>query len=243
MKFFCRWFKKSPKLTLDDLVRGDDPISLASLKDLGAIRSTADIVPAARKIMNDPKHSFEGYIIMGPVAAGGNVDAQFIMGEYCELFLERNEQAAIWYRKAAEQGHAGAQKNYADMLMTGKGVACDRLQAFQWYTMAADQNIAEAQYSLGEFYRKGEDVAVNLDKAVKWYCLARENGLDQAEIRLMQIRGILPGRHHEHIEIAIAGRLKLSEELNVVEPGIKAVPGHNGISKDFRLAFPLIYIN
>ena len=38
-------------------------------------------------------------------------------------------EAAKWYRKAAEQGHANAQNNLGLMYMSGRGVAKDNAEA------------------------------------------------------------------------------------------------------------------
>jgi len=43
-----------------------------------------------------------------------------------------------WYRKAAEQGHAGAQFNRSICYTNGQGVAKDEQQAVQWYRKAAE---------------------------------------------------------------------------------------------------------
>jgi len=52
--------------------------------------------------------------------------------------------AAAWFRKAAEQGDAGAQFNLGNMYDQGKGVAQDYAQAVEWYRKAAKQGYADA---------------------------------------------------------------------------------------------------
>ena len=46
-------------------------------------------------------------------------------------------QALSWYRKAAEQGYAIAQKNLGNMYENGLGVTQDYVQAYKWYSLAA----------------------------------------------------------------------------------------------------------
>ncbi|WP_304666925.1 tetratricopeptide repeat protein, partial [Neisseria bergeri] len=58
-------------------------------------------------------------------------------------------QAVQWYRKAAEQGYAGAQVNLGLMYEQGQGVRQDYAQAVQWYRKAAEQGYAGAQVNLG----------------------------------------------------------------------------------------------
>ena len=48
-------------------------------------------------------------------------------------------EAARWYRKAADQGGAGAQHNLGLMFAQGRGVAQSHVEAARWYRKAADQ--------------------------------------------------------------------------------------------------------
>jgi len=41
-----------------------------------------------------------------------------------------------WYRRAAEQGHVGAQLFVADAYAYGQGVDADLVQAYMWYEVA-----------------------------------------------------------------------------------------------------------
>lgn len=59
-------------------------------------------------------------------------------------------QAAVWYRKAAEQGHAEAQYNLGIMLYTGDGIPQDKKEGVQWLRKAAAQGYDEAQEYLDE---------------------------------------------------------------------------------------------
>ena len=246
MKSLINRFKRSPRKTLEDLIRSNASITMANLQEIVGIQCQSEIVLAAKELLNDPNHSHDGYIILGPLAAGGDVEAQFIMGEYCEFVMKRLEQAAIWYQRAADQGYAKAQRNYAYMLMTGRGVTCDRKQAFLWYTMAADQGLAEAQFALGEFFKSGADIPQDLDKAIYWYDLAKKNGFEQAEIRLMQIRGVIPCKKedsNDHMDVDKA-ILKLPEDVfRPAEPDNNYCAVKKGVNSDFQKAFPLIFIN
>ena len=48
-----------------------------------------------------------------------------------------HREAAKWYRKAAEQGHAGAQADLGRMYGIGMGVPQDYVQAYAWSNIAA----------------------------------------------------------------------------------------------------------
>jgi len=47
------------------------------------------------------------------------------------------KQAAIWYRKAADQGHADAQSNLGLMYANGHGVPQDYVEVDKWFSIAA----------------------------------------------------------------------------------------------------------
>jgi tetratricopeptide (TPR) repeat protein len=98
-------------------------------------------------------------------------------------------QAVQWYRKAAEQGHAGAQYSMGRMYDLGWGVAEDNIQAVQWYRKAAEQGYAGAQYNLGMMYDHGWGVTKDNDQAVQWYRRAAKQGYAVAQGELRQ-RGL-----------------------------------------------------
>ena len=59
--------------------------------------------------------------------------------------VEKDEtEAAIWYRKAAEQGNATAQLMLGSMYANGRGVKKHKLAAIKWYRKAAEQGNVEA---------------------------------------------------------------------------------------------------
>jgi hypothetical protein len=45
-------------------------------------------------------------------------------------------EAAKWYRKAADQGHRGAQLNLGSLLLKGQGVEQDLTEAYKWIVLA-----------------------------------------------------------------------------------------------------------
>ena len=129
-----------------------------------------------------------------------NVDAEL----WCDLGemysaghgVEKDDvQAAIWFRRAAEQGHVKAQYLIGYCYENGSGVPKDDNKAAQWYVRAADQGDAEAQEAmadywfrkaeqgdaraqcgLGSMYRKGLGVEQNGEQAVYWFRKAAEQG-------------------------------------------------------------------
>ena len=90
--------------------------------------------------------------------ARGDVEAEVALGNLYEsgdVLPQDPAQAAEWYRRAADKGHAGAQMNLAMMYLEGQGVRRDVQQAVAWYERAADRGDAIARFSLGSIYENG----------------------------------------------------------------------------------------
>lgn len=90
------------------------------------------------------------------------------------------EGAAMFYKRAAELGHARAQCSYGKCLYTGHGAGKDPAEAFRWFKKAAEQNLNIAQYNLGVMYLKGVYVPKDTAEAKKWFKLAADNGHEDA---------------------------------------------------------------
>ena len=88
------------------------------------------------------------------------------------------------FRKAAEQGDAGAQFILGGMYARGEGVAKDDAEAVKWFRSAAAQGHATAQNNLGVMYTYGRGVPKDDEEAVKWYRLAAEQGDADAQYSL-----------------------------------------------------------
>ena len=69
-------------------------------------------------------------------AERGDVPAQYELGRRCSE-QKKYACALVWFRKAAEQGHAGAQNRLGVMYERGEGVPMDLVQAYIWFTRAA----------------------------------------------------------------------------------------------------------
>lgn len=96
-------------------------------------------------------------------------------------------EAARWYRKAAEQGHATAQCNLGYMYDDGLGVAKDYSEAARWYRKAAEQGDMYAQFNLGEKYYYGQGVSKDYSEALKWYRKAAHHGYWEAIDKLKEL--------------------------------------------------------
>lgn len=99
-------------------------------------------------------------------------------------------EAAVWYRKAAEQGLGIAQLNLASLYASTKGVAQNHGQAAHWYHKAAEQGVSRAQYQLGLSYCSGQGVPRDYGQAAIWLRKAAEQRVVVAQYEL----GLLYGK-------------------------------------------------
>ncbi len=86
--------------------------------------------------------------------------------------------------KAAAEGDAVAQYNFALMNNFGNGVEQNTGAAVEWFKKAADQGHTEAQYHLAKAYETGNGTAADPGEAVKWYELAAKEGNAEAQFAL-----------------------------------------------------------
>ncbi len=93
-------------------------------------------------------------------------------------------EAAVWCRKAAEQGHVEAMRTLAICLEDGDGVKEDFDEMAKWYRKAADKDDPESQFKLGVCYKDGLGVAKDDKQAVTWTKKAAEQGHPIAQANL-----------------------------------------------------------
>ena len=108
-----------------------------------------------------------------------SADAQFSLGllHYKgEGVPQDYNEAATWFRSAAEQGNAEAQLHLGFLYTEGHGVQQDIFQAAAWISKAADQGNAGAQTAVGAIYQLGQVVPQDYTKAAAWYRKAAEQG-------------------------------------------------------------------
>ena len=106
----------------------------------------------------------------------------------------------LWYRLAADQGHAGAQSDLGIMYVDGRGVPQDDGEAVRWYRLAAEQGNLDAQSNLGGMYDMGRGVPQDYTEAVRWYRLAAEQGHAAAQSNLGLMYGGGKGVPQDYVE-------------------------------------------
>ncbi len=94
------------------------------------------------------------------------------------------QEAVIWYRKAAEQGHLRAQSDLALCCINGIGLEKNVDEAIKWFRKSAEQGFADAQFFLGISYEAGNGVNKDMKEALKWYRKAAEQGFARAQFVL-----------------------------------------------------------
>lgn len=93
-------------------------------------------------------------------------------------------EAARCFRRAAEQGHAGAQNNLGFLYHNGWGVPQDYSQAAYWYRLSAQQGDAWGQSNYGTCLEFGWGVRKDLNAAIEMYRRAASQGHASAKKHL-----------------------------------------------------------
>lgn len=117
------------------------------------------------------------------LAKEGNVESQ---KELADKYLKYKnyQEAAKWYRNAADQGDAEAQYMIGVMYHKGCGLEHSDKLAARWYKKAADQGHVIAQNDLGLFYLDGIGVEQDYEKAVEMLTLAANQNNISAQYNL-----------------------------------------------------------
>ena len=97
------------------------------------------------------------------------------------------EEAAKWWRKAADQGHAEAQFQLGCLYYQGEGVNVDRVEAVKLWRKAAAQGHADALCNLGVFHYYGFCVPRDRLEGLRLLRRAKENGSSKADDLLFQL--------------------------------------------------------
>ena len=88
-----------------------------------------------------------------------------------------DDKAEMWFRRAAEAGHSGAQYALAKLLHQQGRVD----EAVTWYEQSAESGNQFAAYQLGKLYLTGEGVPKDVTRAVDYLTDAAGQGISQAQ--------------------------------------------------------------
>jgi len=107
-----------------------------------------------------------------PLANAGDPEAQNRLASFYSFGAggapQDYREAAVWRRKAAEQGHVRAQYLLGAAYRRGQGMPQDDVEAVAWWRKAAEQANVDAQYNLGVMYYNGTGVPQNDGEAYLW---------------------------------------------------------------------------
>ena len=104
---------------------------------------------------------------------------------------ENYTEAAAWFMKSANKGHASSQCYLGYLYAHGLGVKQSDEEAVNWYKKAAEQGDSLAQNNLGSMYREGRGVQRNVEEAARWFRIAASQGsaLAQYNLAIMYLTG------------------------------------------------------
>lgn len=125
-----------------------------------------------------------------PRAQLGDPAAQTLLAELFAsgLGVARNmDDAAFWYKQAAESGDASAQFKYGLMLLEGEYVEADREKAEELMKKAADAGNAFAQFNHAQFLVSQKPGSTGIYEALPYFEKAAEQGVADAQYALAQI--------------------------------------------------------
>jgi len=131
------------------------------------------------------------YEIREGVAQNGDVDAKYDVGVanfVARGTAQNHEQAATWFQRAADRGHAGAHYYLGYMYAAGVGREADAAKSTEHYLQAAELGHADAQYLIGSRYANGDGLPRDGQEAAKWMSRAADRGVPGAQYYMGQLQ-------------------------------------------------------
>jgi TPR repeat protein len=122
-------------------------------------------------------------------AKEGNAESQYELAKdyYTGTGVSKDSKQGLeWLRKAAAQGHPGAE--FALSVLYRKGELNDPKQGLEWLRKSAAHNNAPAEYELACLFRDGQGgVSRNLHEAAGWFRKAAQQQNEPAQNALAQL--------------------------------------------------------
>jgi len=207
----------------------------------------------------------KAYDLLKPSAIAGDARAQFYVGQIYHEGKgapQNYKKAALWYRKAADQGLPAAQNNLGFLYVNGFGVTKSFDIAYKWLNLAAaaghedairgvqnlsakmtTQQLAETEAKLGWMYHRGWSVEKSAKEAVLWYRSAALRGHPTAQNNLGQLYAKGEGVAQNYSEAekwyliaAEQGHARAQYNLAMLY-----VNGNQGVDQDYVVAEAWLY--
>ena len=113
----------------------------------------------------------------------GDAEAQANLGVMLST-RGKYDQAAKWYKSAADTGIATAAYNLGTLYYNGQGFTQDYTAARHWFEIAARRNDPYAQFQLGTMAGDGKGMDQDASTEMRWYVKAAQQGLPAAQYNL-----------------------------------------------------------
>ena len=94
------------------------------------------------------------------------------------------QEAASWYKQAADMGIGTAAYNLGTLYYNGQGFPQDYAMARHWFELGAARNDPFAEFQLGIMAGDGKGMPQDLDAEMRWYTKAAKQGLPAAQYNL-----------------------------------------------------------
>lgn len=182
---------------------------------LAAAALGATVSPAAADVREgvtawEAGNPAQAIAIWRPLAIAGDADAQFNLGQAYKLGRgvaapDLNE-AAAWFRRAADQGHLQASDNLGLVLyeLNQKG------DALPWLEQSASRGEPRAQYVLAAELFNGDRISRDWPRAYALMKRATDAGLQRATAALVQMDSYIPLEQRQQ-GLALAATFEQSE--------------------------------
>jgi TPR repeat protein len=166
------------------------------LKDIAGLPPKSDAGQWSLRLGDQPKDPSNAEALAQPIGAAGAVAISFkdrdaIIGEEldgAQALLggtaDERERAVAIIRPLAQRGNARAQSALGNVLLCGRGVPRDEVEAVRWLLKAAEQGDAAAQEQLGQCLCAGQGVEKAESEGVRWYREAASRGSARAQTLL-----------------------------------------------------------
>lgn len=166
-----------------------------------------------------------------------NKGVQYLKGKGVEKSLE---EAARYFRQAAELGYVDAQYAIGVQYLKGQGVKKDVKEAAMWLMTAAEEGHVKAMYNVGLMHRHGVGVPMDQELATTWTHRAADRGHKKARTSdLLKVFGYGPWMGYDPAEMGvetIRGYAKRGDKNAQIRMGLLHLDGEM-VEKDEALAF------
>jgi len=125
------------------------------------------------------------------LCAKNKVEAQVLMGTICAqglgAFAKAPEEAAEWFRRAAQHSDPTAESALGILYETGQGVPKDIAEALKWNRLGAEHGNSLAQRNLARFYLSGIGVPQDYAEAFRLCSQPHHRGDPKVQVTLGQL--------------------------------------------------------